>query len=352
MRADIKRLYNGKRTLLEAVWNLPQVIFNYDFNCGTKGSWKSRPIIGVESKPSYRMPNTWHKWGWPGMELDDFAVIIRNIIEQTWRQDAFHVVFHSSGYDSRIISAAIKYLLRENGKGWLGKGLLFLSNRWEADLFERIMRAQGWSEEYWLAYTDGNDDEHFSRAVYDMHLCAPCPIPGNLWDYLPKYAMEKSRMPSSCIQAFTGLWANESWECFLKEPNPWERRIHKHYGHHVMASLPVLADWVEYPMVNDVILGCIRKNRDKYKDGKKLRKDLANHMCPEARNIPRAATHDRKHPISIRMQKELDDIYKRTYFGKKAPWIVPKDSEFSPDWGRWSLALLAEELIVNGKKVI
>ena len=351
MYANIKRHYNGRRTLLEATMRMSEVMFNYDFDCGRKGFWRSKPVADVESKPAYRMPDTWRRWGWPGMGLEELAVVVRNLIKQAWREDAFHVVFHSSGYDSRIISSAIKYLLEKNGKEWLGRGLLFLSNRWESDLFKQIMEAQGWDKEHYFAYTWGNDGEHFSKAVYNMHLCAPCPIPGNLWYYLPEYAMGKGAMPSSNIQAFTGLWANESWDCFLKDPNPWEKRIHKQYGHHVMAGLPVLANWVEYPLVNDVILGCIRKNREQHKDGKKLRKDLAHYMCPEAKNIPRRGAHDRKHPISVRMQNELDEYYRQTPWGQKVPWNVPQDSEFSPDWGRWSLALLDEELRFYGKQI-
>ncbi len=349
MYLNIQRHYNGKRTLLEAASKLPEVIFNYDFDCGRKGSWKSKPVVGVESEPVYQMP------GAPSLnplavDMEELRMRIVYQIESAWREDAFHLVFHSSGYDSRIISSAIKNLLWKHGSEWLGKGLLFLSNRWEANLFRQIMRAQGWDKSQYLAYTEGDDEEHFSRAVYNMHLCAPCPIPGNLWHYLPQYAIESGAMPSYDIQAFTGLWANESWECFLKDQNPWERRIHKHYGHHVMASLPVMADWVEHPLVSDVIINSIQNMG--YNDGKKLRMDLAHYMCPEAKNIKRRASHDRKHPISIRMQKELDEYYKQTYFGQKVPWNVPRDSEFSPDWGRWSLALLAEELIIRGKKII
>ena len=351
MYANIKRYYNGRRTLLEATMRLPEIVFNYDFSCGRRGYWKSKPVIGVESNPVYTLP--------PPLaferrdiqtDMEWLAWQVSMVIDRTWRKNAFHVVFHSSGHDSRIMSSAIKRNVEAYGKEWLGRGLLFLSNRWEADKFKQVMEAQGWDKEYWLAYIEGDDDEHFARAVYNMHNCAPCPIPGNLWYYLPRFAIEKGRMPRDNIQAFAGLWANEAWDCFLMEQNPWVKRINKQYGHHVMASLPVLANSVEYPLVSHWILKAIQYMD--YTDGKKLRRDLANYMCPEAKSIKRGNTHDRKHLISVRMQNELDEYYKQTYFGSKAPWTVPGDSEFSPDWGRWSLALLAEELKIHGKKII
>jgi hypothetical protein len=283
------------------------------------------------------------------MYIEELRMQVVYTIQSAWKEDAFHLVFHSSGYDSRIISSAIKHLLMKHGSEWLGKGLLFLSNRWEADGFRKIMAAQGWDKSQYLVYDEGRDDEHFANAVYNLSRCAPCPIPGNLWHYLPGYAIRKGAMPARDIQAFTGLWANEAWDCFLQTPNPWEKRISKHYGHHVMASLPVMANWVEHPLVDNNILNNLRYID--YKDGKKLRKDLANYMCPEAQNIKREGLHDRKHPISKRLRNELDSYYTSTYWGQKVPWHVPKDSELSTEWGKLSMALLVEDLRLWGKNI-
>ena len=120
-------------------------------------------------------------------------------------------------------------------------------------------------------------------------------------------------------------------------------QINKRYGYHAMASMPVYADWVEYPLVCTEVLDILR-HVEIPSGGNTLRRILAKHVSPETKRIRRIASHDRKHPISVRMQKELDEVYRNTYWGQRVPWTVPANSEHSTEWGRWSTAMLIEEL--------
>ena len=355
MYANLIKRYNGEPRMFDAANKLSSITLNYEFKGGgRRGSWRDSPIVEITSGKPVIAPEVMELI--PPIErtvtnpVPLLFDMIMGKIESEWRADAFHIVFHSSGHDSRIISAAIKQLLHKNGSEWLGNGLLFLSNRWEANEFNQIMQAQGWDESQYTAYTDGADDEHFSSSAYDVWNSAPCPIPGNLWDYLPKRAEGMGMMPSENVQAFCGLWANESWNAFLKLPSEWERLVKKHYGHHVMASLPARARWVEYPLVCTEVLDTLRRTST-LNNGDILRRDVAFYASPETKHIRRKATHDRKHPISERMQRELDAYYKQTHWGQHVPWEVPTDSELSTEWGRWSTALMVEELIKHGVKI-
>ena len=57
------------------------------------------------------------------------------IIERDWDPDKFHLLFHSSGYDSRIFSSILMKLREKHGEGWIGK-ILFLCWEPEGALFE------------------------------------------------------------------------------------------------------------------------------------------------------------------------------------------------------------------------
>lgn len=347
MYANVIKLYNGYRHMYSAMWKLEEMTLNLGFECGKrKGFWRDSPIKEIRGKPA-PIPAEIRALVKPVERtvtnpLDLLFAAIKFKIAATWRQDAFHIVFHSSGYDSRIISAAIKQLLHERGSEWLGEGLLFLSDRWEASEFKQIMQAQGWDKSQYAAFEEFDEDEHFSSPVYDIWQCAPCPIPGNLWFYLPKWAEEAGLIPTENTQVFTGLWANEAWNTFLKNPKMWHRQIVKQYGYHVMASLPVYADWVEYPLVCTEVLDILRRT-ETTSNGNTLRMDMANHVSPETRHIQRLGLQGHRHPISKRLQMELDEVYRSTYWGKRVPWTVPNDSERSIEWGRWSAAMLIEE---------
>ena len=87
-----------------------------------------------------------------------------SIIKREWDSQKFHVILHSSGYDSRLISLAIRKLYRENGSNWLGK-ILFVEAGGEAELFKQIMQYEGWDEsQYAICFKDNCNDptEYFS----------------------------------------------------------------------------------------------------------------------------------------------------------------------------------------------
>jgi len=78
---------------------------------------------------------------------------IQTAIEAAWNPKRFHLVFHSGGYDSRIISSAISRLAAEHGRYWLGS-LLFVCIGNETETFEHVMQIQGWGPERYHSVPD------------------------------------------------------------------------------------------------------------------------------------------------------------------------------------------------------
>lgn len=343
--ANLVRTYNGKRTLYEAVQGPATVRTDMTFGRG-RGFWGGSPILEVASEPGRILPEVKALARAVERDIDNPVPLLFDLVtqavEQAWRPDAFHLVFHSSGWDSRIISAAIKRLMQKNGPDWLGE-VLFLCNRWEADRFVQAMQAMGWTE--YATYTGGEPGEHFARHAYEMWRFAPFPRPGNFFWYLQEWAEEKGLMPSENVQAFTGLWANEVWYWFFPEVD-WVRRARRKYCIHMIASLPIKARWVEYPLVALPILDVLRRARpnEVLNNGNALRREVANYACSEAKHIKKQGVSDGYHPISERLQGELDTYYQETEFGRRVPWNVPDHSGNSTDWGKWGMALLVERL--------
>ncbi|GAH77103.1 unnamed protein product, partial [marine sediment metagenome] len=59
-------------------------------------------------------------------DASKIANAIASVIERSWDPGQFHLVLHSSGYDSRIISKTIVNLRDKYGESWLGDVLFFV----------------------------------------------------------------------------------------------------------------------------------------------------------------------------------------------------------------------------------
>lgn len=355
--ANLVRIYNGQRTLYAAANHLDHITVRTDVSYGSaRGYWGYSPFFEVESSFEGLTPQVMALTEPVERGLSDPAPVLFDLIlkavEAAWRPDAFHLVFHSSGWDSRMISGAIRELLHRHGKEWLGKGLLLLSNRWEKEPFLEIMALMGWIPDQYAVYDEGPAGEHFAEALYETWRFAPLCRPANFFWYLPEWAEHKGLLPIENVQAFTGLWSNEVWEWFYnKGCERWPQIASEKFGWHHIAAMPVRAQWVEYPLVSLPILDVLRHIEKQWTNGSALRRLVADYVVPKAVTIRRGPESDGGHPLSERLQAELDAHYRQTALGQRVPWIVPEHSGSQKAWGQWSMALLIDRLIAEGKRV-
>ena len=73
-------------------------------------------------------------------------------VENNWKPGRAHVIGHSSGYDSRLFSVALRELFKKNGSKWVGD-VIFVENLGETESFKAIMKYFGWKN--YIAYRDG-----------------------------------------------------------------------------------------------------------------------------------------------------------------------------------------------------
>lgn len=360
-----QRIYRNKKTgqtsplIYEVISD--EVILRKVFTCGLRqGTWFDTPFLEIENVPPLKTVLDEVKnfsVDGPLLTIDEAVPMLFNAIcdsiEQSWNPEKRHIIYHSSGWDSRIISAAIAKLINKNGQEWARGGLSFLSNRWEADETREIVKAQGFDSTSFVSFSSGPDDAHFALTLeFDRFwkTCnAPIPIPGNLWYYLPEWCQPTDY---DNFQGYAGLWANETWNQFLIGGfNRWLDIFSRQYYFNVLAVLPSKIEMMEYPLSDLEVLEIVVRTQGT--SGDHLRKAVAHYACYVANDVPRLALDDRGHPISRRLQADCKATYRSSWYAKNVnkPWRCPKTSEFSADWGQWGLASLCEQLVKDGVKI-
>jgi hypothetical protein len=76
---------------------------------------------------------------------------IKNFFYKVWNPNIPHMVFHSSGYDSRIISGVLTEIREEQGSEWLGD-IHFRCHQPEGPGFIKIMEREGWKPEQYSVF--------------------------------------------------------------------------------------------------------------------------------------------------------------------------------------------------------
>lgn len=124
------------------------------------------------------------------LDIDWFVLQLKAALKQAiiemWDSNMPHLVFHSGGYDSRILSAALKELHKEKGDKWLGK-VHFRCHQPEIELFNQIMKIEGWDESQYSGWYGSNTD-HYNLGIKDIALNGFSPIDQqmNFWqDIVP-----------------------------------------------------------------------------------------------------------------------------------------------------------------------
>lgn len=96
-------------------------------------------------------------------------------LKSTWSSEKFHLIFQSSGYDSRLMSmACINLGLKDN--------MLFVCAAPESEDFIKIMEYQGWPIDKYMVYNKNADKEEYYEYGFNYDKCihlinGPCDFP-------------------------------------------------------------------------------------------------------------------------------------------------------------------------------
>jgi hypothetical protein len=141
--------------------------------------------------------------------VEDIYNTIKSIIFKTWNPEKIHIIGHSSGWDSRVMSKAIMELYKEHGKEWLGE-TYFIEVQGEYEPFVEIMKSLGWTKKNYIIYNKGVSAEmhhdyglNFINRYNGFYGMVSYPV--NQW-YDPYMHLG---FDESNSQFFTGYGANE-----------------------------------------------------------------------------------------------------------------------------------------------
>lgn len=287
-------------------------------------------------------------------DLDELYQALKKAVYENWDVSKIHIIGHSSGYDSRILSNIIKELTLEYGQQWAGK-IYFVEVLGEGEQFKNIMQKQGLDG---LIYKENYQPSLYHHYSFDFETFwqkfnGLSAFPINQWYDAYKYFNEQGILPSNDIQGITGYGANESMEIALKKIG-----FANYYEWHHYLQLQYFkewgGDWI-YPYwdwdVQKVIRGCIM-----WKDKTRLAKYLADQITPHLKGIPQISIKQLKKMGYRTLDKSIIQYmikkYDKSWYGKQVPIKIMNDQiDYFPWFYQFNIASLCEHLLEQGYKI-
>lgn len=132
---------------------------DYTIPSWDKGQWRTLFVdvrivpplatLGDEARRLLTLKPGTQRWG-TGDYLKSLARALVKTVQDNWSPTKFHLIFHSAGYDSRLMSWAIRQGTTEDNR----KRVLFACLGPESDGARRILQYEGWSDDQFVSITD------------------------------------------------------------------------------------------------------------------------------------------------------------------------------------------------------
>jgi hypothetical protein len=276
--------------------------------------------------------------------------LFRQVIELEWEPGKFHLMLHSSGYDSRIVSELIYQIWQRRGDEWLGK-VLFVCNKFEGPQFKAIMEHQGWDESQYMVVGAKVPISEYHRPSLDFEtawrkLNCIFGMPVNIFYYLIEAAQVSLRAPEDEL---VQTWCNYLMPIdYALKLDLLER--YKFLYYHAMGGRNFKGESMEFPAAHPLLLAeavrhntPLKLNRVKREIVKRLDKKL--HDLPET---PVAQQGDWGRKITAELYQKAIRDYQASWYGQRVQmspsWVVG----FNRWWRRWSIASFCQHLIRSG----
>jgi len=279
---------------------------------------------------------------------------LKDVIYKTWGND-FHVVGHSGGHDSRIISTIIKELREEHGDDWLGK-ILFVENGGEGIEFHKIMENQGWGKSQYMVYNEGANPRDYHAYSFNFKdayqkFNGISGFPYNQWwdsyDHLQKLGV----LPEH-FQAYSGYGAYIEGMVHAVGDLTKITSAHffKYNYYYQLATFRLKGDWV-YPWWSyDYIKEMVRM-RDIQKQRHRV-SDYISQYYTSSSNIKRPTIPQVEkrgyRTVSDNLMKKIVKDYDNSWYGKKFEAKPNNYIYYSDWWTHWCAASICEHLIERG----
>lgn len=290
--------------------------------------------------------------GWKGGNdamLSAMEKCLIDFITLNWRNDEFHLLFHSSGYDSRIVSGTLAKL-RDTVGNWRLGDLLFVCVGPESDEFGRIMEYEGWRDDQYIALPDLAPAYEY---IVDFDNAWKWVNGPYNYGYNLNYAVvdrlqHMGLVPEddSDVQIWTGrndiayeIWEGVDWS--LKQDY-----IHNYSA--VTSVVQYKAGDLVLPMMGYELMKILSASELRV-GWAALRPDLMHHIDPGLSKFERKSI--KFPPLSGDQFERMCNAYDRSWYGKNVCLEVEPIGEttaYDEWWSRWTCAVVVEHLLEKG----
>lgn len=296
---------------------------------------------------------------------DDAYENYKRVIEATWDHSKVHVITHSSGYDSRICSLALRDIVNEKGEGWLGT-TIFLEADGEAEPSRVILKRLGFDDKL-VVYNEGVDPNEYHAMSLEFknawrHLnCGMVTFPVNRW-YTPIEALQNNGIlpGDDKIQCYTGYGANETAKAIRTPMQNLNWYFWWHY-HHQLSTFPLKGSWV-HPFYHLSFLNWLDIHWPRGEDkvlgpADSLSKLILSVKFPDIYVMPKMNTADVRRagyntPSERIFNRAVNTYYNSWLYRTCRPDVEPvRDIEYYDWWGVFGLASFCDFHIQRGGKI-
>lgn len=290
-------------------------------------------------------------------DLEDIGVLadlFTRVILDEWQPEKFHLVLHSSGFDSRMVSEVIRRAWRERGDSWLGD-VLFVCNGFEGEQFRKIMEYQGWDESQYMVVGEDIPEGVYHKQSLDFdtawkRLNCVFGMPVNLFYYLHEAAQGEERAPGDDqIQS----WCNYLMPIDYTLKLDLEDRYRFLY-YHGMGGRNFKGENMEFPGAHPHLMSSAVVYRTELKLNW-VKREIVRHFDRGLFEIPETRSNlqgDWGRTLSDGLFNRAATAYFKSWYGRRVMMSPKKEVGFNEWWRRWSIASFCEHLIREGYELV
>ena len=295
-----------------------------------------------------------------GYLIDNLEQVIKN----TWDDEKFHIIDHSSGFDSRILSFIIRKLYR---RGILGGKILFLCLQPEGDGFRDVVKYLNWEEDKCLVYNENVRPDEYYRNCFNFKdnwqsFNGLSQWPGDILFWVIKDLQSKDVLPldDTRIQSYGMGFTDE----LIKHKYNFRTKasVYKFLNIYYFSRFPQSMSNFKgdriLPMLDFEIVKLMFCYDWGWHPMKKVKIDLMKRLDPKLTEIRNGSIYHENNPyhrISQGLLEKLKADYSGSWYGKYVnPDMVKHATRglgYSPWWASYNAASVVEYLRESGVKV-
>ena len=286
--------------------------------------------------------------------IPDLLTSIKASISTHWHPDRFHIIMHSSGYDSRLLSA----ILRQMGI----TDLLFVCTKIEGDSFKRIMEFEGWPRNSYVVYKESTLMSEYFDTIRDfsnahLRLGGVARVPVNLFWYTVAGLQQQGLCPED---AKIDMWHTQYSDTVLSNLGAGSIESFNHiwdtFRYHNIRTRPFkcareLSPWLDLDVIKTVA-GLERESIPaKGLDAPQFKIQLCDMVMKGLGAFKNDhGWGDERIKISNSLSISAHNAYTRSWYGQNVAPLntAPTNTQFSNYWEHWTSASLCDYLLRNG----